>query len=256
MVDSGQETSHEHSEFRGCYHSTTAHTILMTLQDPTASSRYSLPSIVLLVSPSLFSVYDEAFQLKKKKPTHTPLNFFLYLPLTDNLSPAVSATMKNMLTFPRRALLWHKVMDLRPSCFSDDGSSSSQRGAKLTVYLRLTLRASSHLFFFCLFSSPFLATFTGFTLEPAYETRLFFRHCLIITTSHFPLLFPACFLFIISFFAEMFHIWSHDDIDKQIAPILKCFHHVWAFYWHQSTKFIVSEYHLNLSCFSTFTGWF
>lgn len=165
-----------------------------------------------MVSPALFSVYEEALQLKKNSHPLSPLLFFLvvfffYLPLTDNLSPAVSATMKNMLTFPRRALLWHKVMDLRPPRSSDDGSSSSQRGAKLTVYLLLTLRVILHFlppaFFpvFRLFSCLFLAIFRGFTLEPAYEARLIFQHCLIMTTtSHFTLLSPAPFLLFIPFF--------------------------------------------------------
>lgn len=113
-----------------------------------------------------------------------------------------------MLTFPRRALLWHKVMDLRPPRSSDDGSSSSQRGAKLTVYLLLTLRVILHflppVFFpvFHLFSCLFLAIFRGFTLEPAYEARLIFQHCLIMTTtSHFTLLSPALFLLFIPFFS-------------------------------------------------------
>lgn len=187
-------------------HTNTVHSLLVTLQV------FSFPSIVLLVSPARFSVYDEALQ-RKEIPTHTPhffffgCCFFFCLPLTDNLSPAVSATMKNMLTFPRRALLWHKVMDLRPPRSSDDGSSSSQRGAKLTVYLLLTLRVILHFlppaFFpvFRLFSCLFLAIFRGFTLEPAYEARLIFQHCLIMTTtSHFTLLSPALFLFFFPFF--------------------------------------------------------
>lgn len=108
---------------------------------PEQASVFSLPSIFLLVFPALSSVYDEVLQVKKESHPCFP-SFFLVPPLTDNLSPAFSATMKNMLTFPRRALLWQKVMDLRPWCSSYDETSFSQRGAKLTVYLRLTLSAS------------------------------------------------------------------------------------------------------------------
>lgn len=55
-----------------------------------------------------------------------------------------------------------------------------------------------------LFSCLFLAIFRGFTLEPAYETRLIFHHCLIMTTtSRFTLLSSALFpIFILFFFCD------------------------------------------------------
>lgn len=204
--------------------------------DPAGSQakRISLFSVLFHCFCWFLLCMTKLFNSKKIPPTHSL--FFFYLPLTDNLSPAVSATMKNVLTFPRRALLWHKVMDLRPPRSSDDGSSSSQRGAKLTVYLLLTLCVILH-FLPPLFSPACFPVCSWPYLEDLLLSQLMRRGLSSIIVSlwqqhHISLFsllpfspFSSCFFLWLLHFI----VWHHND--KQNAPFFKYENlYIWAFY--------------------------
>lgn len=185
-----------------------------------------------------FSLFMMKFSNWKRNPTHTPLYFFA--PPTDR--------------------------QLVTSCFSNDEKHvdiSSQSlvvaqsdGSQAFVFqwwwiFILSVRSQTNClppsdplrFFPPPFSPCFLLHSSPYSedLHLSQLMRQGFSSDIVSLWQHH--ISPSSLLpFFLFSSSHLFDILRHDDNDKQVATFLKYFNHIWAFWWLQSTKFVVSKF--------------